>query len=515
MIREPKTTFNLTAAPQLEENAPQRVLFLGQQLDDVSTDKVLVNNIQPNGQESQLFGRDSMLATMIRAYRKLDTTTPIDAIPYNDNVSGTAATSTVTFVGTATASGTLTLYVQSRINHIFNVGVQVGSTAVELGAQLTTLISADINVGVSATDNSDGTVTLSAINAGVVGNTIGISGIGDVGGISLTWDTFSGGATDPTIVIEDFDQVENIRYQTIVYPASYNKLVIKEFVDSRFNVNNNVLDGVAITTELNDVATLIAEATTLNSQSMVIFGSKPVDRVSYSGGDIFEYAPSISSYVGAIRSLRLTPNINIPNLLIGPLSSANPSGGPKNAAIPYANTPLALLPIITINDGWSNSQRTELNTNGISTLGNNTTNNEIIMGNVVTTYLNNPQGEADGTFKYLNAVDTGSQIREFFVNNNREEFVQSVLTEGTAVTSYQVNVRKFNVFQRALYSTLSLPPYALTAAGTTPSQFFKNSIQTTIDFTSGTVTSIMEVPIVSQLREINGTIRIAFNVQTA
>ena len=115
IVSLPKTTFNLTVAPQPIENSPQKVLFLGQQVTDTSTDRELITNIQPNGQEDTLFGRKSMLAAMIRAYRELDTINRVDAIPFNDAVGAVAATSTVTFVGTATASGTIIFYIQSKV----------------------------------------------------------------------------------------------------------------------------------------------------------------------------------------------------------------------------------------------------------------------------------------------------------------------------------------------------------------------------------------------------------------
>ena len=514
IVSLPKTTFNLTVAPQPIENSPQKVLFLGQQVTDTNTDRELITNIQPNGQEDTLFGRKSMLAAMIRAYRELDTINRVDAIPFNDAVGAVAATSTVTFVGTATASGTIIFYIQSKVKFVFNVPVAVGDTDLILAAAFASLVNTNDEILVSATDNLDGTVTLTVANEGTVGNFITIEQSGSVGGIVSSITAFAGGTTDPTITGAIFDQVGDTRYNTIVYPAQYDKSVIATFLNNRFNPTNAIEDGVGVTSQTDTQVNLETEADSLNSQSMVLLGNKPVSSTNYEGSALFEYDPVISSYWAAIRSLRLTLGVNIPNFLIGPLLASNPVGGPRVAAIPYFNTPISTLATINTANGWTRVEQNSLNDNGVSFAGNNIANNEVIEGQMVTTYLNNTQGQPDTSYKFLNTVDTGSQIREFFFSNNKNEYAQAVLTDGDVVASYQVNVDSFNAFQLSLYKLLSEDPYNLTVAGSDFYEFFKNNIQTTFDLASGTITTVMIVPIVSQVRAINGTVEIAFNVVT-
>jgi phage tail sheath gpL-like len=513
IISLPKTTFNLTVENQPVSNAPQRVLFLGQQVDDTSADGVLVTNIQPNGQEDALFGRRSMLASMIRAFRVVNTLSEVDAIPLNDNASSVGATATITFTGTeATAATTFTVSIQSEYFYNFEISVSEGDLTTDIAAKLDTAINASDTLLVTSTDNVDGSITLSVSFNGEVGNSISVNIVGTIPGIVITNTAFASGTLNPDISTI-LDQVDTIRYQTIVYPSQYDKATIAAFLNTRFNATNNVLDGVAITQQTDASVDLQTDALALDSQSMVILGNKPVSSAPYFGSSLFEFDPVCASYVAGIRSLRLTENANISNLLVGGAGAGNSFGGAWLAAVPYHNTPVSPLPVISSQLGWSTSEQTQLNNNGICFLGNNISRNEIIFGDMVTTYLTNSQGLSDTSFKYLNTVDTGSQIREYFYNNNKEQYAQAVLTAGDIVPlSKQVNVAAFNAFQVSLYVTLSQSPYALVVSGSDGVNFFKQNIMTTVNYEEGIISTTMIVPIVTQVRGINGTLQIAFNL---
>lgn len=516
IVSLPETTFDLAVAPQPISNSPQRVLFLGQQSTDASVDEVLITNIQV-GTAPTLFGARSMITAMIQAYRQIDQITQIDAIPLNDAGGSTKATSTVSFLnGPASSAGTITIFVQSKVKFQFDVPIALGTTDIQAGTSFAALVNTNTTIGVTATDNADGTVTLTAFNAGTTGNSITISQVnpGTIG-MDSTITAFSGGATDPVLTVSIFDQVGDTRYNTLVYPLTYGEDIVSEFLDARFNPTNAIEDGIGIGSATDSSSNFIALAEVIDSQSMVLLANKPVDLTNHKGSAIFEYDPVIASYWAAIRSLRLTSGVNIPNLLIGPLLASNPEGGPNVAAIPYFNTPMSLLPTIDVAHGWTKTEQTLLNNGGVSFIGNNIANNEIIEATMVTTYLTDTQGQPSTSFKFLNTVDTGSQIREFFFNNNKFEYAQAVLTDGDVVVSYQVNVNAFNAFQLSLYKLLSDPPYNLAVAGSAFYQFFKNNITTTFDLSSGVINTSMIVPVVSQVRGINGVVEISFNVITA
>jgi len=512
IVSKPKTTFILTEVPQLVDNAPQRILIIGQQITDQSTVDKLVKNIEI-GAEDTLFGRQTMLATMIRSFRKLNTLSQVDAIPLNDPA-GTTAEATITIeTGTISQPTSIDFFIQSK-DFKFEIDLLVGDDESDIATKIAAAINANDEILVTAAQVL-GVVTLTATNSGEENNAISIEFIQkSFSGLTVTIVGFAGGTLSPDIS-NIFTQISNIRYQTIVYPASYTKSTIKNLLNTRFNTTNAVLDGVAIASQTDSLGDLESEGQSLDSLSMVILGNRASSGSStltqHAGSALFEYDPSIASYTAALRTLRLTENANVANIVIGDQTQF---GGPQFASIPYFNTPVETLTVIEEERGWKADDQESLNDNGIAFLGNNTSSTRIIFGAMVTTYLTNGVVD-DTTFKFLNTVDTGSQIREFYFNNNKSNYAQSVLTSGDIVPgSRQVDVASFNSFQEKLYKDLSVQPFALTVAGSAALDFYKNNINTTFTLSAGLVSVTMVVPIVVQLREIDATIQITFDINT-
>lgn len=512
----PKTTFAITPAPATIENAPQSVLMVGQKNGGTATAGELVTNIGNDGAQDSLFGERSMLATMIREFRKVNTVSRVDAISLDDPASAAAAGSIV-FSGTAAAAGSYVVNIQSRKLHSFELPVASGDTAATLSSALATLVNADDTILVSTDGTTTpGTLDITSVHAGAVGNNIAIEVVGQVSGLSLTVNAITGGTLSPNLA-NLFDVVGDIRYQTIVWPPTYDKTEVADFLDARFNVSNAVLDGVAICSETDSDTNLIAEVASLNSESFVFFGNQLISTSLYKAGDLFEYDPTTASVFSAVRALRLTPNQNIAKYLVGG-SITNAFGGPSRASTPYHNTPFSSFPLIDEEKGWTRAQQQSLLDNGVSFFGNNIANNEVIAGDVVTTYLTNAAGQPDETFKYLNYVDTASNVREFFYNNNQQQYAQSVLTTGDLVPGIRMNnAESIAVFQETLYRQLSGVDsngvlYGLTQAGQEAFSFFEENLTVSIAIETGTVTIFAAVPIVTQLRTIDGTLQITFDL---
>jgi hypothetical protein len=64
-----------------------------------------------------------------------------------------------------------------------------------------------------------------------------------------------------------------------------------------------------------------------------------------------------------------------------------------------------------------------------------------------------------------------------------------------------------------LYQDLSGVDYVLVQAGEEAFKFFKDNITVTLDLATGRATIQMTVPIVTQLREILATMKIAFSTE--
>ncbi|HDY66292.1 MAG TPA: hypothetical protein ENH85_00720, partial [Candidatus Scalindua sp.] len=428
-VSQPDVTINIIPAQTEISNEPQRVLFVGQQTSAATaTSGALTQNIQNNSEEDTLYGENSALAGMIRAAKELNQITRMDAIGLDDNGGAVAATGDVTFVGTATESGVITVIVGSELNHKFEVSVADTDTATTIGAALASLITADTKAPITAA-NVAGVVTLTAVNAGLVGNFIAIKVTGAVAGVTTTIGAMSGGTTNPTLT-NVFDVVGDTRYQTVIWPGVFATTELNSFLGDRFNVTNDVLDGVGFQTVTDTFANLQTLGNTEDTQTLVIIANKVVSETLYEGSAILELDDVITSQFGALRSKRLTKDANIANIVIATNGARDSFGGAAIASLPYFNTPFRNLPLIETGKGFTNQEAENLKTAGISRIGPNTAGRTMIADEIVTTYKTNAAGNPDPTFKFLNNVDTPSGAREFFFNNLKARFAQSRLTAG-------------------------------------------------------------------------------------
>jgi len=512
-ISQPDITLNIIPATSTISNEPQKVLFIGQKVSGgTATAGALTANIGNSGEEDGLFGATSMLAQMVRRARGINGVTRFDAIALDDNAGGTAATGTIAFSGTATATGTLTVSIGSGYNYALSITVTSGDSATTVGDALETAVNALTDAPFTSS-NSTGTVTITSVHKGEFGNNVGYKVEGSVAGITTALTLPTNGATNPSLT-SIFDVIDSERYQTIVWPETYTLSTLTTELDARFNVTNDVLDGVGIQTLSDTYANLITASAAQNSRSLVLIGNKKLDDTPHKGGALLEFSDVISSEFAAIRSLRLTTNANISQYVISTNGAKDSYGGTAIASLPYFNTPFALLDLIDAGKGFTRVELEAIKTSGAMTLGNNITSTSIISGEAVTTRKTDSAGNAEATFKYLNAVDTSAAIREFYFNNLRSRFAQSRLTEGDLIPNRSMaNQEVIEAYLDSLYSILSGEDYVLTQAGATAQKYFKDNRIVSLNLTTGTVTITMQMPIVTQLRTIVSTMQISFSTE--
>ena len=507
-VHFPRQQIILRAGPSAVELNPQRTLIVGQLTTGSATPGALVSNLQNNGSEDALFGADSMVAAMVRGFKRFNMLSQLDVIPLVDGGGATDATGTVVFGGVATASGTITVNIGSRDNHSFSLAVTTGDTATVIGDALVTAIVADTRAPVTGV-NVTGTVTLTAVNGGTVANSIGIEVDGAVAGVTLAATAMTGGATDP-VLTGVFDVVGNVRYQTVVAPSEYGTSFLTDFLDPRFNPVTipNILDGVGIITSTDTFVNLEALANAENSQSLVIEGNKFIDNSLYRGSALFELNYVISSILGGIRSVRLTTGANISALVVSQNAGEDAIGGPQIASLPYANTPVAGLPVIDQDKEWTDTEVVALRAAGISLMGNNRTRNSIILDQVVTTRKTDAAGNSEITFKFLNGVDTASVFREFFFESNRARFAQDRLTDGDLVQTRSMdNAESIRGAQLGFYQSLQ---GVIAQAGAASTDIFLSTLVISPDVNSGLVSIQMQPILVGQLRAIDTVITVTF-----
>lgn len=172
-------------------------------------------------QAKSLFGVGSILARMVEFFRKNDPFSEVWCIAQDDAGASAAATGTIAITGSATANGTVFLYLAGQR---IQVGVTSGDTATVVGAAVAAAVNADTNLPVTAA-NVTGTVTFTARNKGTVGNTLDIrlNYQGDIGGestpagLTITPTQMASGATDPTLA-NTIAAMADERFDLVVTP---------------------------------------------------------------------------------------------------------------------------------------------------------------------------------------------------------------------------------------------------------------------------------------------------------
>lgn len=506
-VLQPNVTLNIVKQSALVSVGDRRALIIGQMLSGSATAGDLEQDVADGDVAiNALFGQRSAVAEMVRNFKAINPTTDLDVIPLDDNGSAVDATATIVVAGTATAAGRIYVEVASAKRYRVPVDISVGDAAATVAAAINTATGANADApftsGVSTV-----TVTYTASNGGTHANTWPIRVQGAIPGLTFTVNGWASGAADPSLT-SLFDVVGSVRYTTIVWPEVYDITVLETFIEARFNVNNDVLDGVGIVTKVDTLSNIKTFASPLNSESIVVEGVRVITATGRPGNALREMPDVASSQIGATRSLRLTDGTNLTQFMTTS-ASRDQVGGVHISTLPYANTSLPNLPSTLPADEWTRDDTKELNDAGVSIVGPNRAFNEMIMGEQVTTYLNDTAGNPDTSFKFLNTVDTMSVIRETFVNNFRTTYAQTRLTDGDLVIGLDMtNEPAIRAFCKEVYGLLA--DDGIVAAGSAAVTDFNQNLIITLDLSTGTATISMAPLLVSQLRVIIGTIQVNF-----
>lgn len=201
----------------------QRTLLIGQKLSAgtaAANTPVLVSRTD---EAKTLFGVGSMLARMHELYRLNDSFGEVWCIALDDNGAGAAATGTVAITGTATAPGTINLYIAGQR---VQAAVAANDTATAVATAIASAVNAAIDLPVTAT-SATGTVTLTARHKGSLGNdiTLKLNYRGNLGGestpagLTVTITAMAGGATDPALT-SAITAMGDEEYDFVIHPYS-------------------------------------------------------------------------------------------------------------------------------------------------------------------------------------------------------------------------------------------------------------------------------------------------------
>ncbi len=359
---------------------PNVALIIGQRLAAGTVAAEVPVQVPSASKGEEFFGHGSMIAQMIEAFKNANPYTELWAIALDD-AAGTPATGTFPFVGTATAAGTVNVYIGGeRISVPVADGEAANPTvAANVAAAITEhLLTSNLPVSAAA---ALGTVTITALQDGTLGNQIVIELNRNPGeslppGITCTPVGMASGATDPDVA-DAIAVFADKWYTTIIsaYSDATNQAKLEAELLTRWGPMI-MQDGMIFISSPGTQAALSALGNARNSQ----FGC-------YMGAGLSPTPPWVfSSVVGAVDA------------------------GEPDPARPRQTLPLAGVVAPKAEDQFTQAERNILLTDGISTflVGQD---GSVFIERLITTYQTNPLGVPDPSYLDITTMRTLAYLR--------------------------------------------------------------------------------------------------------
>ena len=480
-LQRPSTTLNIVGGVTKAQNDNHRVLIIAE-IGDTST--VTVDEVIKDIQVSNIsqFGNDSQLYYAIEKFKKINEVSVLDVLPIDKGSS--QSTADITITDNATNNSKLIVSIGGGLVYK-EVNITAGDSNIGIATALETTFAGDKLFTVSRVGE---VVTITSIQGSASLNGVRVF-IDDTSnsGCNIVATPLSGGAST-TLADTFLDNILDERYNSIIFDYANGANASYKYLDNNFNLTNSIKDGVSFTTINKSLSASKSLGANYNSKSLVIFAN--LDEMNFN-----TFPLVLSSEIVAIRALRLTDKANISRFVMQ--GSVETKGGMSLASLPYFNTPIGIdKPIGLITE----SELISLTDSGISTLTNNGT---TVLSEVVTTYKTDNTGTPDISWKYLNYVDTMSTIREYLVSNLRKKYAQTRLTDGNIIAGKAIaNKGMVKATFIKLYNDLA--KMALTRLGV--DKFVNENLTIEDDLTTGTITINAKLPIVTQLRTIDGNV---------
>jgi phage tail sheath gpL-like len=193
-------------------------LIMGNRLTAGTVAEAVIYRATSADEVAEKSGEGSVLHAMAVAWFRNNKLNPAYFCGLDDAAAGVAATGTVTFSGTATAAGTVYLYVAGRL---ITAAVAVGDTATDVGDSVVAAVALETDLLVTSA-NVTGVVTFTARNDGEQGNDIDVRlnyNDGDVlpVGVTAVVVGMASGATNPDVQ-DILDILGDTWYQEFVGP---------------------------------------------------------------------------------------------------------------------------------------------------------------------------------------------------------------------------------------------------------------------------------------------------------
>jgi phage tail sheath gpL-like len=380
-----------------------RAILIGQSVTAITEQPVLIQSVD---QAKSLFGTGSMLARMVDYFRRNNDFSELWVLPLNDVSGGTAATRTITYTGSATGSGSISLYIAGDL---VKVPVVSGDSPTSIASATAAAITAAKDVPFTAT-SALGVVTLTAKNKGTIGNSIPVilnfrgklANEVTPDGVTVVISSASGGATDPTIssklsLLGDQD----FMYYGHVYSDTSSIAAFTEFMNDETGRWSplKAMYGHVWSAKAETSSALVTLGNAINDQHHSLFG--------YETG----VPNSVTDVVGAIlgqvsNSLSIDPARTLQTLPLNGIIA------PREA------------------DRFTATTRNTLLWNGIATLRHNV--NAVQIERSITTYQKNDYDQQDPSYLDVETMTTLAYLQKSITYNFTQKFPRMKLAnDGT------------------------------------------------------------------------------------
>ncbi len=229
--------FDNSRAVQGAALMPQRILVIAPKLPSGTAVDGEMLQITNDAQGIAACGRGSMGAAMSKALFQVPQAGDVWLMPVADDEDGVDATGEITFGGSPTAAGVLSLYVAGTL---VSVGVAAAATAASIATAVAAAVNANADLPVTAAATGVA-VTLTARHAGALGNDIDLRfnyyplTERIPAGVTVSIDAMSGGATNPSIATA-LANMGDVQYNTLIcaFNDAANLALMEAELDTRW-----------------------------------------------------------------------------------------------------------------------------------------------------------------------------------------------------------------------------------------------------------------------------------------
>lgn len=384
--------FNTKLAVRALPGNPQTVLILGQMLDTGLATPLEPIDIFSDDSAAILFGRGSLAHLMAKEAITANSYLRLQVIGIEDSTTGQAATGNVTLTGSATGTGTLSVFVGNvRINIAATAGDDIAILTTEIAAAL----SQDENLPITTIVKND-TIVITARNKGAIGNDITLRITSTVPGVTATASLMSGGENDPDITPA----------LTAVFAAGHNIIVCPYSTQEALTVLRDHLDATGNAIEKRGAIGVAGWVKSLSTGTTLAI-------------KINDGRTTIGWYNGSV-------------LLPGVVAAGYAAviAGEEDPARPLNTLQIKGLDIIPLTSRISRNERENALWNGLTPLEVGA-GERVQISRAITTYITNETGTTGPSMLDLTTIRTMDYCRKAYIERMELRFPHSKLSSRT------------------------------------------------------------------------------------